>query len=213
MKNIHLLPTDKSSRLHTWVNDKGLRATLYEQPQLDISSANIYITNDEQPKYKDYYTIDGKEIYYCNTLNPIRNNHYKKIILTTDQDLIKDGVQAIDNEFLEWFLKNPSCESVEVYKHKGINFKKMGIPYKIIIPKEETFKHKVEVLPKEEILENRSHAYDFIDFDEIEKQIAITETRGEKVVKYLDKYKGQSIYNDIALAIEFGYQLKLEEDE
>ena len=27
------------------------------------------------------------------------------------------------------------------------------------------------------------------------------------------KYKGQSIYNDIALAIEFGYQLNLEENE
>jgi hypothetical protein len=36
-----------------------------------------------------------------------------KIILTTDQDLIKDGVQAIDDEFLEWFVKNPSCEEVE----------------------------------------------------------------------------------------------------
>ena len=38
----------------------------------------------------------------------------KKIILTTDQDLLKDGVQPIDDEFLEWFVKNPNCESVEV---------------------------------------------------------------------------------------------------
>ena len=38
----------------------------------------------------------------------------KKIIITTDQDLIKDGVQAIDDEFLEWFVKNPSCESVDI---------------------------------------------------------------------------------------------------
>ena len=40
----------------------------------------------------------------------------KKIILTTDQDLIEDGVQAIDDEFLEWFVKNPSCERVRVGK-------------------------------------------------------------------------------------------------
>ena len=40
----------------------------------------------------------------------------KKIILTTDQDLIKDGVQAIDDDFLEWFVKNPSCEVVDVLK-------------------------------------------------------------------------------------------------
>ena len=67
------------------------------------------------------------------------------------------------------------------------------INYKIIIPKEE---HKQE-----------------ITIEEIEQQITLTEARGERVIKYLDKYKGQSIYNEIALAIEFGYQLKLEEDE
>ena len=46
---------------------------------------------------------------------------------------------------------------------------------------------------------------------EIEQQVALTEKRGEKVVKYLEMFRGQSIFNDIALAIEFGYQLKLEE--
>jgi len=39
------------------------------------------------------------------------------------------------------------------------------------------------------------------------------EIAGDKVVKYLEKYKGQKIYNEIALAIEFGYHLKLEETE
>jgi hypothetical protein len=32
-------------------------------------------------------------------------------------------------------------------------------------------------------------------------------------VQYLKKYEGQSIYNEIALAIEFGYQIKQEEDD
>lgn len=39
---------------------------------------------------------------------------YKKIILTDDKNLIKEGVQSIDDEFLEWFIKNPSCNNVEV---------------------------------------------------------------------------------------------------
>ena len=52
-----------------------------------------------------------------------------------------------------------------------------------------------------------------INMDEIEKQVKLTEARGEKIIKYLEMFKGQSIYNDIALAIEFGYQLRLEEDE
>jgi hypothetical protein len=67
-----------------------------------------------------------------------------KIILTTNNLLIKDGVQAIDDDFLEWFVKNPSCEFVEV-----ADIWKMGIPsthdsYQLIIPQEE---------PKQETLE------------------------------------------------------------
>jgi hypothetical protein len=33
----------------------------------------------------------------------------KKIILTTDSKLIKDGLQDIDDDFLEWFLNNQTC--------------------------------------------------------------------------------------------------------
>lgn len=47
--------------------------------------------------------------------------------------------------------------------------------------------------------------------NEIDAQIQKTESRGGKVVEYLDKYKGQSVYNEIALAIEFGFQLAMEE--
>jgi len=65
---------------------------------------------------------------------------YKKIILTTDQSL--DGVQAIDNEFLEWFVKNPSREEVKVQKWSSLA--ECGYSYHIIIPKEE---------PKQESLE------------------------------------------------------------
>ena len=48
---------------------------------------------------------------------------------------------------------------------------------------------------------------------DIEEQVSITQKRGEKIVQYLNKYEGQSIYNEIALAIEFGYQIKQEEDD
>jgi hypothetical protein len=99
---------------------------------------NIYITSDEEIKEGDWV--------YCRTENRvlISNVSYSKlddrfkIILTTDQDLIKDGVQAIDDEFLEWFVKNPSCESVKVndlYSYTNENTEHIG--YKIVIPKEE----------------------------------------------------------------------------
>jgi hypothetical protein len=89
-------------------------------------------------------------------------NTLKKIILTTDQDLINDGVQAIDDDFLQWFVNNPSCEEVEIVKTAPI--RPFGSLYKIIILKEEP-KHKGKELTTEEVMESRSNAYDFIDFD------------------------------------------------
>ena len=38
----------------------------------------------------------------------------KRLYLTTDPDLVKDGIQGIDDEFLEWFGKNPSCDFIEI---------------------------------------------------------------------------------------------------
>jgi hypothetical protein len=76
---------------------------------------NIYITEDVKIKTRGWYIDDNK--IYCNSIDEIHSlnaNVFKKIILTTDQYLIKDGVQAIDNDFLEWFVNNPSCEEVEV---------------------------------------------------------------------------------------------------
>jgi hypothetical protein len=46
---------------------------------------------------------------------------------------------------------------------------------------------------------------------EIDEQIIKTEKLGEKVAKYLEMYIGNKMYKEIALAIEFGYQLAKEE--
>jgi hypothetical protein len=91
MKNLYLLPTD----------DIGM-------PQ------NIYITSEEKIKEEDWCIhLVTKTIVLCSE-NFSYYGDWKKIILTTDQDLIKDGVQAIDDEFLEWFVKNPTCDEIEV---------------------------------------------------------------------------------------------------
>ena len=94
-------------------------------------------------------------------INSFRYEDVKKIILTTDQDLIKEGVQPIDDEFLEWFVKNPSCESVEIiplrkssgwYDEKEIwhwDF----LAYKIVIPKEESKQETLKEAAKRIVLE------------------------------------------------------------
>jgi hypothetical protein len=87
----------------------------------------LFITSDEEIKEGDYFiaysvTNDKKPFISCASEYKERKEDKGKIILTTDQDLIKDGIQAIDDEFLEWFVKNPSCESVEVDKTIPCNF-------------------------------------------------------------------------------------------
>lgn len=139
MKNIHILPTDKPSRLTRalhYTNSLRLVHKNYKCDAKDEQYQNIYITVDERPNTNEYYIIDDiHEVLKNDSLKFIDNN-CKKIILTTDQDLIKDGVQEIDDEFLEWFVKNPSCEEVEVEKY----FHEVGdtYDYEIIIPKKES---------------------------------------------------------------------------
>jgi len=151
MKNIHILPTDKPSRLG-YLTKKGkevfrdLRLFDRLMPNiLDSENQNIYITSDEEIKEGDW-CIDKHNIVYKQESNKIFSEFTgsKKIILTTDQELIKDGVQAIDTEFLEWFVKNSSCESVNVKKGKmklNDDGEEYGFPdmslYKIIIPQKE----------------------------------------------------------------------------
>ena len=166
MKNVHLLPTDKPSRLY---NNNG-------QLHLDSVSTtsnghtinqNIYITNDEEIKFDDYYLGEDNNLY-C--LVSKVNSNGKKIILTTDQDLINDGVQAIDDTFLEWFVKNPSCEEVEVEPDYD---EIRGDYYRIVILQEETkqsnnfyeeLKHYFETTPREKVLEDWNKS---VEFDKI----------------------------------------------
>jgi hypothetical protein len=138
MKNIHILPTEKPSRLHfTEFEEELIFTPKYEK----LNGINITITSDEEIKEGDwFYDLDTK---YVKIKQSWENSHLdfngKKIILTTDQDLIKDGVWGIEDGFLEWFVKNPTCEYVEL---KG---------YAIILPgeweedtpepKQETFKN------------------------------------------------------------------------
>jgi hypothetical protein len=152
MKNIHLLPTDKPSRLrYNLSNVLVVTKELYRDYGKEVNQ-NIYITSDEAIKEGDWvlYT-KGIKIHYIKITNSgdkelanIKDSGVFKIILTTDTDLIEDDVQDIDNEFLEWFVKNPSCEEVEI-----ADLWKDGNPsthdmYQIIIPQEETKQEKLE---------------------------------------------------------------------
>ena len=134
MKNIHVLPTDKPSRLSI-LNSGKLNFGAEFISSSNSKAVNIYITSDEEIKEGDYGLLVNEILNYNKMIELFSVTQGHKIILTTDQDLIKDGVQAIDNEFLEWFVKNQSCENVEIYN--WISFSKNMRYYATKIPKEE----------------------------------------------------------------------------
>jgi hypothetical protein len=158
MKNIHILPTDKPSRVYKHLG-RELKHTVryFEQKGLLCINQHIYITSDEEIKEGDWYlTFTNNEVMgqprKCEDTN-WNFSHCKKIILTTDQDLIKDGIQSIDDEFLEWFVKNPSCEEVKVADYGNVLFDdKIFHMYKIVIPKEEQKQHLIEIMRGDEEL-------------------------------------------------------------
>jgi len=123
MKNIHILPTDKPIKnVGDLVKDKYGDIHIFTKNDgkeygKTTTKINIYITNDEEIKERDWFIFGVNEsvlrMLEAACKANIKYNGAKKIILTTDQDLIKDGVQAIDDEFLEWFVQNPSCEEVD----------------------------------------------------------------------------------------------------
>jgi hypothetical protein len=199
MENIHLISTNKPSRLiiySTLLNE--LR--LLKEPITDWKhKRNICITNSEEIKEGDWVIIDytfskqGLMLVKTTEINLCDVEHgqqlafssngcfhelrfCKKIILTTDVDLIADGVQAINDEFLEWFVKNPSCGNVEIETDyllwKNSKKEKLSDCYKIIIPQEEPKQEKIEeAAEKYAILEDagegnddniRMYSYDFI---------------------------------------------------
>jgi hypothetical protein len=152
MKNIFVLPTDKPSRLLQCLKVIELLDKKWLSP-IGKVNRNIYITDDSEIKVGDWsYDSRGfvekvDESYDLEVINALG----KKIILTTDPKLIADGVQAIDDEFLQWFVNNSSCEKVEVelidtFKKTnevyvdeitGGNYYEIIKQYKIITPQEE----------------------------------------------------------------------------
>ena len=203
MKNIHLIPTDKSSGL--CINGKN--------------GQNICITSNEEIKANVYCLING---VLCKTelLNDkivsrqlsggatmdICKSEYSEIILTTDQDLINDGVQAIDDEFLEWFVKNPSCEEVEVDRIElNTDYRsdwKQKFRYKIIIPKEEQKQHLIDMMRYDEELglyeEPKQYTFKEVKPKDIQRIIASTnaQTASIEILQLFSQYQAKRMYSD-----------------
>jgi len=227
MKNIHIIPTEKPSRLY---KDDNQVLNLHTHSVLKGvftngigSNQHIYITSDEEIKEGDWFyniiSLKPEPFKACENgdgyVNCSKYSHYridcKKIILTTDQDLIADNVQAIDDEFLEWFVNNPSCESVEtIYglfnpmgrqvdpNNLGQNHSQCIWKHKIIIPQEE---------PKQELERG-------ITITHVGKQETLEEAAKdfiENTMKYsFNSLETKTFANRLLKSVEFGAKWQAE---
>ena len=127
MKNLHVLTTENQSRLRYNTITKIWELNEFPKYHTDIKSThNIYITSEEEIKEGDWYldtsmkssnfAVNKCDSERLETVAKQFKNLFKKIILTTDQKLTDGNVQPIPDEFLEWFVKNSSCEEIEI-KH------------------------------------------------------------------------------------------------
>jgi hypothetical protein len=130
----------------------------------NIKNELYIISNNEDINENSYIiTQDSRLVKVSYLLSKDNQQGGNKVILTTNKLLIKDGVQPIEDYFLEWFVNNPSCEFVEVEKEMicqncGLNncdnLKCRGyenvLNYEIIIPQKE---------PKQETLEEAAIEY------------------------------------------------------
>ena len=219
MKNIHVIPTDKSGRVGRFVDTQELiLRSVKDIPRGE--NVNIYITSDEKPKKGEWVLFTVNDITEIVKVTTIINNAFetkqgfgygleycKKIILTTDQDLIKDGIQAIDDEFLEWFVKNPSCNYVGItpnweflgdeYRHGG----ESTLVYYPIITKEETIEEAAErMLPDFKLTKD---IFDFVtDLSDTKKE----EPKQETLEEAVNNFKKTDVYiNEIKQAQERMY--------
>jgi hypothetical protein len=203
MKNIHVLSTNKQSRL--WTNNLKRRLELdefYSKHQTNLAK-HIYITSDELTKEGYMYDIDGdvgKAI--GSDMKEFEGN--KKIILTTDLDLIADGVQAIDDEFLEWFIKNPSCELIEIQCRYNFYAGQDLTHYKIIIPKEESKQSEIEQASIELVQDGTIEGY-YDTFAYYEKKGFVKGVEWQQKRSYSEEEAGELVYNIIGeYAKEYG---------
>ena len=207
MKNLHVLTTENQSRLRYNTITKIWELNEFPKYHTDIKSThNIYITSEEEIKEGDWYldtsmkssnfAVNKCDSERLETVAKQFKNLFKKIILTTDQKLTDGNVQPIPDEFLEWFVKNSSCEEIEI-KHiikeyvddqdaygYDVNY------YIIITPKEES-KTNLEKLLFPELVAELAGYYKNTQLVEKPKEVV------EKTTKMYSEEEVKTIINDI----------------
>jgi hypothetical protein len=216
-RNLWVIPTDEPSRLYRNTSEElSFTSIEFTQQKNGFNiNQNICITNDEKPKDGDWFTDDNNSLKRSYKLSHVQFANPKKIILTDNQDLIKCGVQAIDDEFLDWFVKNPSCEYVPIITTIVSNEStyKINIGFEswrkhIIIPKEEPKQETLEEFAKQEAIKQYSEDTfgNLIVRKSIEKGIKYQQEQDKKMYSEEDLRTAYNAENEGWVGFDFWFE-------
>lgn len=182
MKNIFLIPTDKESRLWRDLDSNKLRFDNLSHSNSNectkCSHEYAYITSDEK-FIKDEYITDGLEVIKASpklvdAQGLVNRRDWKKIVMTNDLELIKDGVQEISEKFFEWLVLNPYCKEVEVTKTNKLidNYAdkeedKWEVKYITYLPKEQQKQRLIDMMESDEELGLYDEKIEDIELEEV----------------------------------------------
>ena len=118
MKNIHLTITQEKAYLTVMNGRVRFDYTpIFGEPSIRMDAVDMHITINEEPKLDEWgINIDNNVVFKDKgfTSDEYGKLYCKKIIMTTDQQLIRAGVQEISMEVLEWYAKNPTHDFVKI---------------------------------------------------------------------------------------------------
>lgn len=124
MKNIFLLPTIKKSRICKSIRGLFLQKTYYTNTaskSFGLKNKHLYIVSDDgEPLKEGEWCLNDttKNIDKC--IGDGKYHFWKKIILTTDLDLIADGVHEIPDSFIATYILLQNEYIGEVVNHVEI---------------------------------------------------------------------------------------------
>lgn len=163
MKNIHIIPTKNPSRLLKLEGNFYLWSIPVKS--YNFESYHVYITSDDEKIEVGNFAIFNNDVClleYCDD----RSDLCKKVILTTDPNLISQGIQPIEDDFLNWFVNNPNCDFIEVYNNQSVSYEYSS--YAMIIPesnKPKEYKTSVEWLISQIVEDQIIKAMDKFEYD------------------------------------------------
>ena len=171
MRNTHILSTVQPSRL-CLTREGYILGEGYSLSTDECHNKHIHITSGDEIKEGDWVILNDSE--FIKKLGKFKwfgsdevfeiiggglasITSCRKVIMTTDLELVKDGVQVISDEFLEWFVNKPSCEYVEVNRKKVILGEVAGTTYtdyeyKLVIPEDLGYTTKMGIEVSDEMV-------------------------------------------------------------